>query len=195
MYHVHGARGEDPTDPWAHAPYPHPAVSHEPRLQHLHEDFARKGCQPLYVPLGIKLQEQGRQVAQGSQCATCDGYPCLVNAKSDAHTCAVEPALEYPNVALLTNAKVVRLETSASGREVSKVCVAREGAYEVYSANIVVVSAGAINSAALLLKSANDKHPNGTIRFGHDPKTSALDMCCKAHDADNLYVVDGSFSV
>jgi choline dehydrogenase-like flavoprotein len=36
-------------------------------------------------------------------------------------------------------------------------------------------------------------HQNGTIRFGRDPKTSALDVNCKAHDLDNLYVVDGSF--
>ena len=36
-------------------------------------------------------------------------------------------------------------------------------------------------------------HQNGTIRFGSDPKTSALDVNCKAHDVDNLYVVDGSF--
>jgi choline dehydrogenase-like flavoprotein len=36
-------------------------------------------------------------------------------------------------------------------------------------------------------------HQNGTIRFGRDPMTSALDEHCKAHDVDNLYVVDGSF--
>ncbi|MBL8208618.1 MAG: GMC family oxidoreductase [Blastocatellia bacterium] len=160
MYHVHGTRGEDPTDPWASAPYPHPAVSHEPRMQHLSEDFARQGCKPFHVPLGILLKEKDPR-SQCIRCATCDGYPCLINAKSDAHTCAVEPALEYPNVTLLTNAKVVKLETNATGREISKVCVECDGSYEVYSANIVVVSAGAINSAALLLKSANDKHPNG----------------------------------
>lgn len=160
MYRVHGTRGEDPTEPWASAPYPHPAVSHEPRLQHLHEDFARLGCQPFHVPLGIKLQENNPR-SQCIRCATCDGYPCLINAKSDAHTCAIEPALDYPNVSLFTHAKVVKLETSTSGREVSKVCVERDGSYEVYSANIVVVSAGAINSAALLLQSANDRHPNG----------------------------------
>jgi choline dehydrogenase-like flavoprotein len=36
-------------------------------------------------------------------------------------------------------------------------------------------------------------HQNGTVRFGHDPKTSALDTNCRAHEVDNLYVVDGSF--
>jgi choline dehydrogenase-like flavoprotein len=36
-------------------------------------------------------------------------------------------------------------------------------------------------------------HQNGTVRFGRDPKTSALDVNCRAHELDNLYVVDGSF--
>ena len=36
-------------------------------------------------------------------------------------------------------------------------------------------------------------HQNGTIRFGRDPRTSALDANCKAHDLENLYVVDASF--
>lgn len=136
LYHVHGTRGEDLTAPWASAPYPHPAVSHEPRLQHLPEDFARQGCQPFHVPLGLKLQEKNPH-SQCIRCATCDGYSCLVNAKSDAHTCAVKPALAYENVSLFTNAKVVKLETSASGREVSKVCVERDGSYEVYSAKAI----------------------------------------------------------
>ena len=36
-------------------------------------------------------------------------------------------------------------------------------------------------------------HQNGTVRFGSDPQRSALDRNCRAHDVDNLYVVDGSF--
>lgn len=71
------------------------------------------------------------------------------------------PALEHPNVELLTNADVARLETSTSGREITKVIVEHKGEHLAYSADIVVSSCGAINSAALLLRSANDKHPNG----------------------------------
>jgi len=114
LYHVHGNRGEDPTEPPASGPYPHPAVSHEPRIQQLHEDFARLGCKPFHVPLGVMLKENDPR-SRCIRCATCDGYPCLVNAKSDAHVCAVEPALEYPNVTLLTDAMVSQLETSPSG--------------------------------------------------------------------------------
>lgn len=160
MYHVHGKRGEDPTEPWASSEYPHPAVSHEPRIGHLAEDFAAMGVKPFHVPLGIQIKENDRS-SMCVRCATCDGFPCLLNAKSDAQVCGVEPALNFQNVTLLTNALVKRLETDASGRRVSSVVVEREGEIERYSAHIVVVSCGAINSAALLLRSANDSHPSG----------------------------------
>ncbi len=160
LYHVHGERDEDPTEPWASAPYPHAAVSHEPRIQHLAEDFARLGCKPFHVPLGIKLKENDPK-SECIRCATCDGFPCLVQAKADAHVCGVEPALNYPNVTLLTDALVTKLETSPSGREVTAVNVTRHGAAESYSADVVVLSCGAINSAALLLRSVSERHPHG----------------------------------
>ena len=161
MYHVHGERGVDPTDPFASGPYPHAPVSHEPRIQQLSDDFSRAGLKPFHVPLGIQLDENNRRASKCIRCETCDGFPCLVYAKSDAQVVCVDPALEYPNVTLLTSALVERLETSATGREVTKVVVKRSRATESYSANIVVISCGAINSAALLLRSANDKHPQG----------------------------------
>jgi choline dehydrogenase-like flavoprotein len=73
----------------------------------------------------------------------------------------VEPALAYPGLTLRTGAHVAWLQTSPSGREVREVVVERHGACETYTADIVVVSAGAINSVALLLRSANDRHPRG----------------------------------
>jgi choline dehydrogenase-like flavoprotein len=161
LYHVHGERGEDPTDPPASGPFPHPAVSHEPRIQHLSDDFARQGLRPFHVPVGVMLDEKNPQLSKCIRCNTCDGFPCLVEAKSDAQVCGVDPALTHANVSLLTDAYVARLETSASGHQVTGVQVERHGNKEVYSAEIVVVSAGAINSAALLLRSANDRHPRG----------------------------------
>ena len=161
LYHVHGQRGEDPTEPPASGPYAHPAVSHEPRIQQLSDDFASQGLKPFHVPLGIMLNEQNARQSRCIRCNTCDGFPCLVYAKSDAQVVAVDPALEHPSVTLLTNAKVSKLETSASGSEVTGVVVERNGAAERYTAEVVVVSCGAINSAALLLHSANDKHPRG----------------------------------
>jgi choline dehydrogenase-like flavoprotein len=161
LYHVHGQRGEDPTEPAASGPYPHPAISHEPRIQALSDDFERLGLRPFHTPLGLQIDEKNPQSSKCIRCDTCDGYPCLIDAKSDAQTLCVDPALRFPNVSLLTNAYVERLETTASGREVSRVVVTRNGLTENYSADMVVVSCGAINSAALLLRSANDKHPNG----------------------------------
>ncbi len=161
LYHVHGQRGEDPTEPAASGPYPHPAISHEPRIQALSDDFERLGLRPFHTPLGLQIDEKNPQSSKCIRCDTCDGYPCLIDGKSDAQTLCVDPALRFPNVLLLTNAYVERLETTASGREVSRVVVTRNGATENYSADVVVVSCGAINSAALLLRSANDKHPNG----------------------------------
>jgi choline dehydrogenase-like flavoprotein len=161
LYQVHGQRGVDPTEPPASGPFPHPAVTHEPRIQQLSDDFARLGLHPFPVPLGIMLDESNRRQSRCIRCGTCDGHPCLVQAKSDAQVVCVDPAMQYPNVTLLTGAYVSRLETSASGREVTRVLVERDGARESYSADLVVVSAGAINSAALLLRSVSDQHPRG----------------------------------
>jgi choline dehydrogenase-like flavoprotein len=161
LYHVHGHRGEDPTEPPASAPYPYPAVSHEPRLQSLSDDFRDAGVRPFHTPLGIMLDEVNPRASRCIRCNSCDGFPCLVHAKSDSEVIALEPALQHQNVTLLTNAYVERLDTSSSGREVTKLVVRRNGAMEEYTASIVVLSCGAINSAALLLRSANERHPGG----------------------------------
>ncbi len=95
------------------------------------------------------------------RCAECDGFPCLVHAKSDAEVHGVRPALEHPNVTLLTNAEAVLLGTNDAGTEVTEVVVAHNGGLEHIHGDVVVVSCGAANSAKLLLRSATDKHPNG----------------------------------
>lgn len=161
LYQVHGERGVDPTDPWASAAYPHPAISHEPRIQQLADDFARIGLRPFHTPLGVRLDERNPRNSPCIRCETCDGFACLLGAKADAQTICVDPALATGHVTLLTNAKVEKLETSTSGREVTRVIVTRDGQREEYSAAIVVLACGAINSAALLLRSANARHPDG----------------------------------
>jgi choline dehydrogenase-like flavoprotein len=160
-YEVHGARGEDPTEGAASAPYPFPAVSHEPRIQQLHDDLEAEGYHPFHAPCGIRVNESNMPYSMCTRCQNCDGFPCLVHAKSDAEVLGVRPALEHSNVTLLTNAKVSKLETNESGSTVTAVVVERDGATERYTADVVVVACGAANTAALLLASANDKHPNG----------------------------------
>lgn len=161
LYHVHGIRGEDPTEPKASAPYKYPALTHEPRIQELHDDWQRCGYKPFHLPVGVMLNKEHKEQSACIRCSTCDGFPCLVNAKADSQVVCVDPALKYPNVSLVTGALVTRLETDASGQEVTAVHVERNGIKKTYQGSLVVVSAGAINSAALLLKSANDRHPNG----------------------------------
>src|SRR5919199_1596534 len=145
LYSVHGERGVDPTEPFTEAPFPYPPISHEPRIEELTHDLKAAGLAPFPLPNGILIDEANPERSACIRCETCDGFPCLVRGKADAQVMCVEPALRYPNVTLLTNSVVVE----------------RDGQVEEYSADVVVVSAGAINSAALLLASANDAHPNG----------------------------------
>ncbi len=163
LYRVHGERGVDPTEPPTSAPYAFPAVSHEPRIQQLSDDLAALGLHPFHAPCGIMLEESNMPYSACVRCPDCDGFPCLVHAKSDAEVCAVRPALEHSNVTMLRNAEAVMLHTDASGNSVSELEIKREDAAstERISADVVVVSCGAANSAALLLRSANDSHPGG----------------------------------
>ncbi|HSK25959.1 MAG TPA: GMC family oxidoreductase [Jiangellales bacterium] len=161
LYQVHGERGTDPTEPPADVPYPYPAISHEPRIAQLDADLRAAGLQPFPLPNGILIDESAPWQSACIRCATCDGYACITNGKADAAVVAVEPSLRYPNVTLLTRALVTRLETDPTGRSVERVVVERDGTVEEYSADVVVLAAGAINSAALLLRSANDRHPDG----------------------------------
>jgi choline dehydrogenase-like flavoprotein len=161
MYEVHGARGEDPTDPPASAPYPFPAISHAPRIQQLADDLAAEGFQPFHSPNGVRLNEANMPYSICVRCNNCDGFPCAVHGKADADVLGVRPALEHANVTLLTNSEVVKLVTNPAGTAVTEVVVGHNGDTEHFSADIVVVACGAANTAKLLLSSANDKHPNG----------------------------------
>jgi choline dehydrogenase-like flavoprotein len=161
LYQVHGEHGADPTEGKWSKQYPWPAVSHEPRLQEIADAMGSGGYHPFPAPCGILLDEADRARSACIRCTWCDGYPCLVHAKSDAETIAVRPSLDLPNVTLLVDAAVTKLETDDSGRRVTDVVVKRGGKEERYSADIVAVAAGASNSAKILLTSASDKHPKG----------------------------------
>ena len=161
LYEVHGARGEDPTEPPASGDYPFPAVAHEPRIQQLADDLAAAGYHPFHAPCGVRLDEGNMPYSTCVRCGRCDGFPCPLHAKSDAEVLAVRPALAQPTVTLLTGARAVRLETDASGRTVTGVIVEVDGGTETLTADVVVVACGAANTAKLLLASANDAHPDG----------------------------------
>jgi choline dehydrogenase-like flavoprotein len=160
LYSVHGQRGTDPTEPQETAPYPFPALPHEPRIQELFDAMLALGLKPFPLPIGVRLGD-GRLGQAPAVLDRFDGFPDPTEAKADAQVCALQPALRYPNVTLLTERLVQRLETDASGRTIREVIVSAAHGEERYSADLVVVACGAINSAALLLRSANGKHPAG----------------------------------
>jgi choline dehydrogenase-like flavoprotein len=166
LYVVHGRHGEDPTEGPTSAQYAYPPVAHEPRIQQLSDDLEKLGLHPFHLPIGVRLDEPEPGVpSRASVCIRCnrvDGFPCLVNGKADSQVICVDPVLGQDNVTLVTGANVRRLETDASGRSVTGVVTELDdGSMTTFTADVVAVACGAVNSAALLLRSANDRHPDG----------------------------------
>ena len=161
LWRVHGQRGVDPSEAGNEPPYAFPAVSHDPGIARLKSHWEAQGWRPFSLPLGVKLDEAHPVTSTCIKCKTCGGYPCLLRAKCDARTIAIEPMLGLANVTLLTGRKAVRLETDAAGRNVTQVvCQTAEGE-ERWSGDIVVAAAGAVNTAVMLLASAGPGHENG----------------------------------
>lgn len=152
IYEVHGEAGADPTE-GPRRPYPFPPVPHSKVVGEIVERLKAQGLHPSPLPLGLR--------ENCILCNTCNSFPCKIHAKSDAEVCAVRPAVESPNVTLRTCTTARRLITNASGTRVEAVEVEQNGNVETISAPLVIVSCGAVNSAALLLKSSSRQHPNG----------------------------------
>ena len=166
LYLVHGRHGEDPTEGPTSAQYAYPPVSHEPRIQRLSDDFEKLGLHPFHLPIGVDMTEDqlGHPTRQSAciRCSRVDGFPCLLHAKCDSQVICVDPVLDRDNVTLMTEANVRRLVTDPGGRSVTGVeTELANGQVTTFTGDVVVVSCGAVNSAALLLRSATDKHPDG----------------------------------
>jgi choline dehydrogenase-like flavoprotein len=157
LYHVHGDASADPTEP-ARDPFPFAPVPHAPGMAAIVERLRAQGLHPSPLPLGLIRpgEPDGCRL-----CNTCNSFPCRVHAKSDAEVCCVQPALAHPNVSLWTDAYAERLVTDGTGARVESVEIVHQGERRLVSADLVIVSCGAVNSAALLLRSANDAHRNG----------------------------------
>lgn len=163
LYCVHGERGRDPHDPWASANYPHRALPHEPRMQEIFDDLTTIGYKPFPIPIGLRMTDRGvgQPRSPETRLSMFDGYPDPTETKADSHVSCVQPALNRSNVTLLTNAFALQLLTDAQGREVTGVVAIHNGERVTFRGAIVVLACGAINSAALLLRSASEKHPHG----------------------------------
>jgi choline dehydrogenase-like flavoprotein len=149
LYRVHGTTGEDPTEPWRSAPFPYPALEHEPYIADLAERLRAQGVTPSANSMGVDRREGGSCI----RCGTCDGFPCKLGAKSDAETCAIDPAIATGNARLVTGTRVRRIVADRSGRRIGRlIAEGRDGVTEVTGGKFVL-AAGAVNSAALLLAS------------------------------------------
>jgi choline dehydrogenase-like flavoprotein len=157
LFRVHGEAGSDPTDPPRSSAYPFGPVPHEPLIGMLADKLRQRGLHPFHMPSAIDLREGGACV----RCQTCDAFPCRVDAKGDAEICLIDPALQHPNVTLKTGSLVTRLITDDDGKRIVAAELERGGQRETIRASLFVLSAGAINSAVLLQRSANIRHPDG----------------------------------
>jgi len=157
LYQVRGADGVDPTEP-TRAPYPYDAIPHAPQMAAIVEKLREQGLHPSPLPLGLlRVGEEDGCIL----CNTCNSFVCKRHAKSESDVCCVRPAMSRPNVTLWTNATATRLHTNSSGCRVEAVDVVRGAETIRVQAPLVIVSCGAVNSAALLLRSTSDRHPAG----------------------------------
>lgn len=162
LWKVHGRRGVDPTERSDEPDYDFPPLRHDPTIANLEQHFRKLGWNPSPIPLGIMRDDASPHLSDCIRCQTCGGYPCLVRAKSDARTIALDPMLRMRSVSLLTGRKVTKLETDPSGGAVRRVVAeGPDGVVEEFTGEIVVLAAGAVNTAAILLASDSSKHPHG----------------------------------
>jgi choline dehydrogenase-like flavoprotein len=157
LYSVHGEAGRDPTEPPDVPQYPYPPLDHEPVIEEVARALNDRGIKPFPLPLAVQRHEGGACV----RCKTCDGFPCKVHAKTDAEVAAIKPALATGKLTLKINSKATRLLLTSDGRRVNAVEYESNGCTRQVSAPIIVLSASAVNSAALLLRSACDRAPHG----------------------------------
>jgi choline dehydrogenase-like flavoprotein len=149
LYRVHGTTGEDPTEPWRSGPFPYPALVHEPYVDDLADRLVEAGVNPSSNAMGVDLREGGACI----RCRTCDGFPCRLGAKSDAEVCALDPAIATGSARLATGLRVRRLVADGTGRRVSHLVAEGPDGEVTVRGGRFVLSAGAVNSAALLLAS------------------------------------------
>lgn len=181
LYWVHGGEG-DPTEPWRSEPFPHPPLPHDPRVAQVAKRFSRQGLRPFTLPQAVDWRADGRCVL----CETCDSYPCMVDAKGDADVCAMRPALQSPDVKLMTGAEVSRVETAAG--VVQGLEVLHGGRPLKVRASRYVVAAGAVNTSALLLRSATGGIANGSDQLGRNYMAHVTTFVIGSRPGNDLHI-------
>ncbi len=161
-----GSRRPGQGDPWAgprSRDYPMPPVSGTGRPEPLARGAARLGWNTLPPPLLINSHSyRGRMGCL--HCGQCVGFACPVEAKAGSHNTSVPAALATGRGFLVTEVSAERVVTDPAGRVTGVALVARRDGRIIRTevhADTVVVSAGAVESARLLLASASDREPAG----------------------------------
>ncbi|WP_375230201.1 FAD-dependent oxidoreductase [Roseobacter sp. S98] len=155
LYEVRGSSGEDPTEPGHSGIYGFPPVPHEPAIADAAERLQRVGINPAHLPLGVDIDAW---LAGGE--TGWDAHPNTGDGKKDAESIGLKAALRHNNVRLETGCEVARLIAGKDGK-IDAVEYHRNGSLRRMQAKTVVLAAGAVNSAVLLLRSANDNCPTG----------------------------------
>jgi choline dehydrogenase-like flavoprotein len=145
IYRVHGSTGEDPTEPWRSSPFPYPALSHEPYIADLASRLRSAGVHPSANAMGVDRRYGGSCV----RCRTCDGFPCPFGAKSDAGTCAIDPALATGHARLATGVRVRRIVADGTGRVVTHLVADGPDGPLTVTGSRFVLAAGAVSSAVV----------------------------------------------
>ncbi|MHC1547171.1 GMC oxidoreductase [Phyllobacterium sp. K27] len=156
LFQVRGMLGEDPTEPEHSKLYDFHPVPDEAPIRLLRQRLKNAGVHPFSLPLGIDIDTW---LSHGK--TPWDAHPNSFNGKMDAETTALAAALKHENVQLQTNSRVIRLETAADGRTITTVHYETGGQRFMIMPKLVILSAGAVQSAVLLLRSANDANPTG----------------------------------
>jgi choline dehydrogenase-like flavoprotein len=155
LYQVRGSLGGDATEPPHSGTYAFPAVPDEPAIADLRQRLRSVGLHPTDLPLGVDIDAW---LAQRQ--STFDAFPNTAGGKMDAESIGINLALQHPNVTLMTGARAQRLLAGKDGR-ITGVEVETRGRREVLTAPLVALCAGAVQTAALLLASADDARPEG----------------------------------
>jgi len=157
LYGVRGAPDGDPSEPPRSAPFPHPPLPHDPVVAEMIGRLSKVGIEVSAIPRGLDYGPGGKCVL----CADCDAHACAFDAKMDAETAALRPAIATGNVELWTGVSCRKVLTSDDGARATGVLLVKDGVEHVVNADIVAVSCGIPGSALLLRRSRTERHPEG----------------------------------
>ena len=156
LLEVHGESGADGCEPERATGYPFPGIELTPPARRIFDAGVSLGYRPFRIPLAINFTHEARTICV--RCITCDGFPCRIEAKNDVATTLLREAQSF-GLQVMANVVVGRL-IEEHGHIRSIVCVDRQTrkAFPL-SAPLVVVSAGALDSPPILLRSHLERFP------------------------------------